>query len=95
MSTIVAGDFEWDSEKAQLNHAKHGVAFEEAIYVLTSDDVVEMPDLEDSSRVITIGFSAVARILYVVSTETGFRTRIISARRATAEERRNFADRKR
>ncbi len=40
----------------------------------------------------TLAMSSVGRILYVVSTEAGPRLRIISARRATAHERRIYAD---
>jgi uncharacterized DUF497 family protein len=30
MPTVVEGDFEWDSSKAESNVAKHGVSFAEA-----------------------------------------------------------------
>ena len=33
MPTVVEGDFEWDSIKADANLAKHGVAFAEAATV--------------------------------------------------------------
>ena len=33
MPTVVEGDFEWDSDKATSNLAKHGVSFAEAATV--------------------------------------------------------------
>ena len=33
MPTVVEGDFEWDSTKAESNFAKHGVSFAEAATV--------------------------------------------------------------
>jgi len=93
MATAVHGDFEWDTDKAVANLAKHGVSFEEAATVLVSSDVLEVADSVDPSRIVTVGFSAAARVLLVVSTDVSTRTRIISARRATSEERRAFGAR--
>lgn len=93
MRTVVVGQFEWDAAKAASNLRKHGVAFEEAISVLESADTLEQPDPTDTRNVLTLGFSREARVLLVVSTETTNRTRIISARRATAHERRAFNQR--
>lgn len=86
-----AGDFEWDDAKAEANEAKHGVSFEEALTVFRVDAIVaEIEDALDPSRLITVGFSAAANLLLVVSTERGVRVRIISARRATKAEARHF-----
>ena len=93
MATSVYGDFEWDTDKATANLAKHGVDFEEAASVFASSDTQEGADLGDPTRLVTIGFSAAARVLLVVTTDTAVRTRIISARRATPAERRAFAKR--
>lgn len=90
-ATVISGDFEWDADKATANVAKHGVSFEEAVTVFASFATVEKADREDASRVITIGFSAQARLLLVVSTEVAEdRVRIISARRATAAEQTEY-----
>ncbi|NWG04367.1 MAG: BrnT family toxin [Syntrophaceae bacterium] len=82
--------FEWDPEKARRNLKKHGVAFDEAVTAFydplsaTFDD----PDHSDEEqRYITIGFSSQGRLLVVGHTERGEIARIISARRATAHER--------
>lgn len=91
MATIVYGDFEWDDEKAASNALKHGVTFEEAAQALADDPRgLDLADAGNPSRVDTLAMSTLGRILYVVSTEVGPRLRIISARRATAHERRIY-----
>lgn len=90
--TVIHSGFEWDADKAAANVAAHGVSFEEAATVLVSLDTIEKADLADASRVLTIGFSGAARLLLLVSTEvTDDRVRIISARKATPAEEREFA----
>ena len=85
--------FEWDPQKAESNIEKHGVSFEEASTVfrdtlsLTIDDPLHSID-ED--RVVLIGMSNKNRLLVVVHTERGDNIRIISARKATKEERKNY-----
>ncbi|MCX5721487.1 MAG: BrnT family toxin [Nitrospirae bacterium] len=87
--------YEWDSKKAQANRRKHGVSFEEAASVfqdtvaLTFDD----PDHSDRElREITIGLSARGRVLFLSHCARGNGIRIISARRATPKERRQYAE---
>ena len=82
--------FEWDPKKANRNLKKHGVFFEEAVTVFydplsaTFDD----PDhSEDEYRYITIGLSSSDRLLVVAHAERRDSLRIISARSATAHER--------
>lgn len=82
--------FEWDREKAKKNLRKHRVSFDEAMTVFydplsaTFDD----PDHSiDEERFITIGYSSHSRLLVVSHTGRGKTIRIISARRATAHER--------
>lgn len=79
MSTIVAGDFEWDEAKAASNLAKHGVTFEEAAGALSDPHEISVEDPTDPARAISLGMSPHARVLLVISTERGDRTRIISA----------------
>ena len=86
--------FEWDEEKAAANLRKHGVDFRDAVAVF--DDVfrIEWYDAEHSEeedRYNTIGL--VRDVLFVVYTERGVRTRIISARKATPRERSAYYDR--
>ena len=94
MATVIFGDFEWDDRKAALNLKKHGVSFEEALTALADPNAVEAPDLADAARWITIGYSALWRVLFVVYTEAcpSGRTRIISARKATTAQRRKYEE---
>jgi uncharacterized DUF497 family protein len=82
--------FEWDPEKAKLNHKKHGVSFEEALTVFYDPLAATFNDVEHSvreQRLITVGFSSNGRLLFVAHTERGRALRIISSRPATAHER--------
>jgi uncharacterized DUF497 family protein len=86
-------DFEWDREKAQDNLKKHRVSFEEAITVFYDSLATSFPDPAHSTaelRFITYGYSARNRLLVVAHAERGNTVRIISARRATARERRRY-----
>lgn len=92
--------FEWDDEKAQRNHRKHRVGFEEAKTVFRDPLLISFPDeyhSEDEQRLISIGESSQNRILLVVHTEIlesndTIVVRIISARKATASERRVYEE---
>lgn len=82
--------FKWNKEKAKKNLKKHRVSFEEALTVFydplsaTFDD----PDHSiDEVRCVTIGYSSRGNLLVVSHTEQGKTIRIISARSATAHER--------
>ena len=82
--------FEWDRAKALRNFRKHGVSFDEAVTVFYDPLSATFEDPDHSigePRLITVGYSARGRLLVVAHTERGSRTRIISARRATARER--------
>ena len=92
MPTVVHGDFEWDADKARVNISKHRVTFEEAAVAMTDPMAVDFDDAKYPDRVITLARSPLDRILYVVTTESGARTRIISARRATSHERRIYEE---
>ncbi len=87
MPTVVEGDFEWDSTKAESNLAKHGVSFPEAATVFADLMAVYLDDGSDTGNMVVIGTSLRERLLYVVHVERGERDRIISARPATASER--------
>lgn len=85
--------FEWDEEKNELNKSKHGISFEKATEVFDDPDRVEYFDelhSDEEDRWIVIGYAG--DILFVVFTEreSGNVTRLISARRATAYERREY-----
>ncbi len=91
----MAHQFEWNPAKAKTNLAKHEVSFEEASTVF--DDplfitVVDDEHSQDELRYITIGLSANNRLLMVAHTERDDRIRIISARKATKNEEKFYAE---
>lgn len=82
-------EFEWDDEKARRNREKHGVSFDEARRVFEDMDRLEaIDDRMDygEDRIIAIGSdgASVLTVVYVLRAE---RIRIISARKASREER--------
>ncbi len=82
--------FERDSDKAENNRSKHGVSFELACEVFF-DPFVRVTDASeiDESRDAAIGYTDSQTLLYVVHVVRYEEiTRIISARRATSQERR-------
>jgi uncharacterized DUF497 family protein len=82
--------FEWDRAKAAANQRKHKVTFDEAVSAFYDPLSATFPDPDSSrteERLITIGHSSQERLLVVVHTEQGETIRIISARLATAHER--------
>ncbi len=85
---------EWDSEKEELNRRKHGISFSNAAKVFADPDRIEIYDRLhsiDEDRFVTIGF--VNDVLFVVYTQRGDSTRIISARKATTKERLTYYER--
>ena len=85
--------FEWDYEKEQRNLKLHKISFETAKLVFNDTHRIELFDLNHSGmedRLITIG--KVDKVLFVVHTERGNKTRIISARTATKAERRLYGN---
>lgn len=84
-------EFEWDEQKAMQNLKKHGVPFTAAAKVFLDENRIEIYDETHSmeeDRYITIGLAG--DILFVVYTERHPQIRLISARLATAKERRLY-----
>ena len=82
--------FEWDRAKAASNRRKHHVAFVEAMSVFYDPLCATFQDPDSPAteeRLITIGHSSLDRLLVVVHTEQDETIRIITARLATAHER--------
>jgi uncharacterized DUF497 family protein len=83
--------FEWDSEKERENFRIHGVHFETAEQIFFDPFRMERHDddsSDDEDRWQTMGFSD--EVLFVVYTERGNITRIITARVAEPFERRIY-----
>jgi uncharacterized protein len=85
--------FEWDSDKATENLAKHGVTFEAACEVFF-DPFLHVADeqiVDDEARDTVIGMTTRWKVLYVIYTiRVGDRFRLISAREATPMERQQY-----
>lgn len=87
--------FEWDASKARQNFFKHGVSFEKASTVFADPLSLTIPDPDHSiaeERWVTIGESYSRQLLAVVYIEHGDVIRLISARPATAGERRKYEE---
>ncbi|HYA42814.1 MAG TPA: BrnT family toxin [Syntrophobacteraceae bacterium] len=87
--------FEWDEEKATRNNDKHGVSFEEGVTVFHDPLSISIDDPDHSRnerRYIDIGASEGGRIQVVSYTERAGRIRIISCRKATKIEWRQYEE---
>jgi uncharacterized DUF497 family protein len=87
--------FEWDADKAASNRRKHNVTFEEASSVFADPLAVIFDDEAHSveeRREIIVGHSAENRLLLVSFTERAGAIRIISARRTTKRERKDYEE---
>jgi uncharacterized DUF497 family protein len=87
--------FAWDELKSTENLRKHGVSFEEASSVFSDENARLKPDPDHSQaedRFILLGFSAKLRLLIVCHAyrENDEVIRIISARKATLNERKQY-----
>ena len=90
--------YTWDNEKNDKNYKKHGIWFEEACTAFADINALEIFDEEHSDaeedRYILLGLSSAARLLVVVYCErVDNETRIISARKATKNERLTYEKR--
>lgn len=88
-------EFEWDEAKAHANKTKHGVAFEEAKTVFDDPFFVDFYDPDhsnDEHRYIILGESVHHHLLMVFYAERGDDIRLISARKATQRERRDYEE---
>lgn len=84
---------EWDPEKAEANLKKHGVRFADAYSVLEDPRALTIDDPHpDEQRQRTLGVDALGRVLVVSYTWRRNRLRIISVRKATPSERRQYQD---
>ena len=87
--------FVWDKIKSKNNLTKHGVSFEEASSVFYDADAIEFFDVshsDEEERFLMLGMSSALRLLLVCHCyreDTG-KIRIISARKATQVERKEY-----
>jgi uncharacterized DUF497 family protein len=87
--------FSWDPQKAESNWAKHGVTFEEAVSVFADpfghifDDAAHS---EREQRELIVGHSKLRRLILVSFSEGEEAVRIVSARKATRAERKDYEE---
>jgi uncharacterized DUF497 family protein len=88
--------FQWDPNKATANLRKHGVSFEEAVTVFKDPLALIFDDEEHSEeehREIIIGISMLSRLLLVCFVERDEDVvRVITARRATYQEKKDYEE---
>lgn len=84
--------FEWDDAKAKSNLKKHNVSFKAALGIF--DDVFALERIDRSMAYGEDRFAVTGIVngvmLTVIYTERNGRTRIISARKATKHEEREY-----
>jgi hypothetical protein len=86
--------YEWDSAKAKSNQEEHGVDFADAVQLfdnpyLNKDDA----DAVGEQVFVALGMDNLGRLLVVVYTYRKDRIRLISARKATRKEGKEYARR--
>ena len=86
-------EFEWDDAKEARNYQKHHLHFEDAKYVFADGNRLERLDVSAGNdgteeRWQTIG--KIGEVVFVAFTERREKIRLISARPATARERRLY-----
>ena len=89
--------YEWDPSKAVSNLRKHGVLFADAVGVLEDDMALWQEDIGEyeEERFVAIGMDYLGRILTVAFAFRGSNIRLISARKATKNERKAYDIRRR
>jgi len=84
--------FQYDPFKAAENLRKHKVSFADAEGVLEDPLAITVadPDAKAERRFVTIGLGSAGELLVIIWTERNEEYRLISARRATRKERRQY-----
>ena len=82
--------FEWDPVKNVSNYHKHGVMFEEAAAIFEGPVLSGLDYSTTEPREKSFGLLGGVVVICVIHTDRGRKIRIISARRATANERKHF-----
>ena len=87
--------FEWDTQKAHTNDRKHGISFEEAetaFYDPNARTSYDPDHSQDENRHILLGMSESFNLIvvYDVYRQNDESIRIISARRATKTEQKEY-----
>ena len=91
--------FEWDPAKARTNERKHGVSFEDAIHVFDDPHALfELDRADESGELRWHAIGLIAEVMVVLVAHTVREeaedeiVRLISARRATPQERKRYEE---
>ena len=87
-------DFEWDPVKARANLLKHGVDFAEAAIAVEDpcSRHIADPDAEGEERFIALGMDGLGRVLLTIYAFRNEHIRVISARKASKDERARYEE---
>lgn len=89
---LIIGDFEWDHAKSTDNLQKHGIHFLDAVQVFRDSGRLEQespPGNDSEQRWKSVG-QVGSVVIAVIFTLRGRQVRIISARKASRRERREY-----
>ncbi len=88
--------FEWDKDKNRTNLEKHGIAFEDVLSVFMDHEALTLQDRrKDYGEPRYVVLSPLEDVLlHVTFTVRGGRIRLISARRASRREKRDYDHRR-
>ena len=87
-------EFEWDPAKARENLRVHGIEFAVAVGVFEDENAlrpIEDFDSEGEQRFRILGMDGLGRLLVVVYTYRGEKIRLISARKASRKQEKQYA----
>jgi len=86
--------YEWDTAKADANYRKHGIDFADAAIALEDNRALTVEDVSCrlEERFITVCKDPFGVVLVIVFTWRDEDIRLISARKATGRERRQYEE---
>jgi uncharacterized DUF497 family protein len=93
LQLLAPAGFEWDDDKSRTNLGKHGIDFEDASGIFYGPIILRQSDRNNEERWIAIG-SLEDRLIAVVFTRRANAIRIMSARRARKNEKREYRNAK-
>lgn len=87
-------EFEWDENKNRQNQQKHGISFEEAKEIFQGIYFTAIDDRSDYGEIREIGIGTIRGtvIITAIYTDRNGKIRLISARKATPKERKQYND---
>jgi uncharacterized DUF497 family protein len=87
-------EFEWDENKNRQNQQKHGINFEEAKEIFQGIYFTAIDDSYDYGEIREIGIGTIRGTVIVTAiyTDRNGKIRLISARKATPKERKQYND---